>query len=96
MRELRGYSDLASARSENAVPLLQLRGESPSDCPRCGSDYLNFIGTGSETVEDELHRDFPDARIGRMDRDRASGKRIRTAFCMGFATAISIFSSERR
>ncbi|HEX5230319.1 MAG TPA: primosomal protein N', partial [Bryobacteraceae bacterium] len=41
----------------------------PSVCPKCGSEYLNFIGTGSEKVEEELHRDFPQARIARMDRD---------------------------
>src|ERR1700731_1217945 len=47
----------------------------PSVCPKCGSEYLNFIGTGSEKVEEELHRDFPEARIARMDRDTVSGKR---------------------
>src|ERR1700691_1354647 len=31
----------------------------PSACPKCGSEYLNFIGTRSEKVEGELHRDFP-------------------------------------
>jgi primosomal protein N' (replication factor Y) len=47
----------------------------PSVCPQCGSEFLHFIGTGSEKVEDELHRDFPTARIARMDRDTVSGKR---------------------
>ena len=47
----------------------------PTVCPKCGSEYLHFIGTGSEKVEEELHRDFPTARIARMDRDTVSGKR---------------------
>jgi primosomal protein N' (replication factor Y) len=47
----------------------------PTVCPKCGSEYLHFIGTGSEKVEEELHRDFPEARIARMDRDTVSGKR---------------------
>ena len=47
----------------------------PSVCPKCDSEYLHFIGTGSEKVEEELHRDFPTARIARMDRDTVSGKR---------------------
>ena len=47
----------------------------PSICPKCSSEYLQFIGTGSEKVEEELHRDFPTARIARMDRDTVSGKR---------------------
>ena len=31
----------------------------PAVCPKCDSEHLNFIGTGSEKVEEELHRDFP-------------------------------------
>jgi primosomal protein N' (replication factor Y) (superfamily II helicase) len=47
----------------------------PSVCPKCASEYLQFIGTGSERVEEELHQNFPTARIARMDRDTVSGKR---------------------
>ncbi len=46
----------------------------PSTCPACGSDYIQFLGTGSERVEDELHSHLPTARIARLDRDSASGK----------------------
>jgi len=53
-------------------------------CPKCGSEYLNFIGTGSEKVEEELHRDFPEARIARMDRDTVSGKRHFESILHGF------------
>ncbi|HLG97714.1 MAG TPA: primosomal protein N' [Bryobacteraceae bacterium] len=56
----------------------------PSVCPKCGSEYLHFIGTGSEKVEDELHRDFPIARIARMDRDTVSGKRHFETILHGF------------
>ncbi|MBV9769644.1 MAG: primosomal protein N', partial [Bryobacterales bacterium] len=56
----------------------------PSVCPQCGSEYLNFIGTGSEKVEEELHRDFPHARIARMDRDTVSGKRHFESILHGF------------
>jgi primosomal protein N' (replication factor Y) (superfamily II helicase) len=56
----------------------------PSVCPTCGSEYLNFIGTGSEKVEEELHRDFPTARIARMDRDTVSGKRHFETILHGF------------
>ncbi len=47
----------------------------PSACPKCNSEHIQFIGAGSERVEDELHRSFPKARIARMDRDTVSGKR---------------------
>jgi primosomal protein N' (replication factor Y) len=56
----------------------------PSICPKCGSEYLHFIGTGSEKVEEELHRDFPTARIARMDRDTVSGKRHFETILEGF------------
>lgn len=46
----------------------------PSKCPKCGSDYIQFLGLGSERVEDELHQHFPTARIARMDRDSVRGK----------------------
>jgi primosomal protein N' (replication factor Y) len=56
----------------------------PTICSKCGSEYLNFIGTGSEKVEEELHRDFPTARIARMDRDTVSGKRHFESILHGF------------
>jgi len=56
----------------------------PSICPKCSSEYLQFIGTGSEKVEEELHRDFPTARIARMDRDTVSGKRHFETILQGF------------
>ncbi|MBA3974192.1 MAG: primosomal protein N' [Candidatus Solibacter sp.] len=46
----------------------------PQQCPACGSDYIHFLGSGSEKVEDELHRHFPRARVARLDRDTAQGK----------------------
>ncbi len=46
----------------------------PKVCPHCGSEYLWFLGSGSEKVEDELRRCFPHARLARLDRDTAAGK----------------------
>jgi primosomal protein N' (replication factor Y) len=47
----------------------------PSDCPKCHSEHIYFLGLGSEKVEEELHRAFPAARIARLDRDTVTGKR---------------------
>jgi len=47
----------------------------PSICPKCGSEHVHFLGAGSERVEDELHGEFPEARIARLDRDTVTGKR---------------------
>ena len=41
----------------------------PTKCPGCGSEYIYFLGAGSEKVEERLHSAFPQARIGRLDRD---------------------------
>ncbi len=46
----------------------------PNACPTCGSDHIQFLGAGSERVEDELHDYLPTARIARLDRDSAAGK----------------------
>jgi primosomal protein N' (replication factor Y) (superfamily II helicase) len=41
----------------------------PKRCPACDSEYIYFLGAGSEKVEERLHAAFPQARIGRLDRD---------------------------
>lgn len=46
----------------------------PKTCPKCGSEYLYFLGSGSEKLEDMLQAAFPTARIGRMDRDTVRGR----------------------
>jgi len=56
----------------------------PSVCPKCNSEHLNFLGTGSEKVEDELRREFPEARIARLDRDTVGGKRHFETILHGF------------
>jgi primosomal protein N' (replication factor Y) (superfamily II helicase) len=47
----------------------------PQACPKCTSEHIQFVGTGSERVEDELHQAFPEARVARMDRDTVTGRR---------------------
>ena len=46
----------------------------PDKCVHCGSEYVYFLGTGSEKLEELLHGMFPTARIGRLDRDTVRGK----------------------
>jgi primosomal protein N' (replication factor Y) (superfamily II helicase) len=41
----------------------------PKRCTVCTSEHIFFLGTGSEKVEERLHAAFPQARIGRLDRD---------------------------
>ena len=56
----------------------------PSVCPKCESDHIYFLGVGSEKVEEELHREFPGARIARLDRDTVTGKRQYEVILQGF------------
>lgn len=46
----------------------------PTVCPACESDYIRFFGTGTQKVEEELQKLFPEARIIRMDVDTTSKK----------------------
>jgi primosomal protein N' (replication factor Y) len=45
----------------------------PKACIHCGSEYVYFLGTGSEKLEELLHGMFPQARIARLDRDTVRG-----------------------
>ena len=56
----------------------------PTACPKCQSEHIQFLGTGSEKVEEELHRAFPQARVARMDRDTVTSKRHFETILYGF------------
>jgi primosomal protein N' (replication factor Y) len=45
----------------------------PKTCSHCSSEFVYFIGTGSEKLEELLHGMFPQARIARLDRDTVRG-----------------------
>lgn len=46
----------------------------PDVCPVCQSRYIRYFGTGTQKVEEELNKNFPQARIVRMDQDTTGGK----------------------
>ncbi len=46
----------------------------PKTCPRCGSFDLADRGVGSQKIEEELKKIFPNAKIQRFDRDVTSKK----------------------
>jgi primosomal protein N' (replication factor Y) (superfamily II helicase) len=46
----------------------------PKTCPKCGSEFVQYLGTGSEKLEHILHGMFPQARIARLDRDTVRGR----------------------
>ena len=46
----------------------------PKQCPNCGSAYIKYFGAGTQKVEEEVRRLFPDARVARMDIDITQAK----------------------
>jgi primosomal protein N' (replication factor Y) len=47
---------------------------SPASCPGCSGKRIQSYGVGTEKLEDEVRRFFPQARIGRMDSDTTARK----------------------
>lgn len=43
----------------------------PSHCPACGSEFVYYVGEGTEKIEDKFREMFPSARVERLDRDVA-------------------------
>ena len=56
-------------------------------CPECGSDSVRYSGFGTQRIEDELVRLFPNARVLRMDADTTTAKfshqKLLNAFASG-------------
>ena len=46
----------------------------PKTCRKCAAPYLEHAGFGTEKIEQHLKERFPDARIGRVDRDSVRRK----------------------
>ncbi len=60
----------------------------PRVCPSCGSRYIAGFGIGTQKVETMVAKQFPGARILRMDADTTAGKD-------GHATILSAFADEK-
>lgn len=41
----------------------------PRTCPSCGSAYIKYFGVGTQRVEEEVRRFYPDVSLLRMDND---------------------------
>jgi primosomal protein N' (replication factor Y) len=46
----------------------------PNRCEKCGSENITLKGTGTEKIEEEIGRLFPQAKIRRMDADTVRRK----------------------
>ena len=46
----------------------------PNECPQCQSEHIRFFGTGTQKVEEELFKLFPEVKVVRMDVDTTKHK----------------------
>ena len=46
----------------------------PSVCPSCGSKYIRYFGSGTQKIEEEVHKLFPGVKTLRMDNDTTQKK----------------------
>lgn len=64
----------------------------PETCPQCGSSYIKYFGAGTQKVQEEVRRQFPDARVLRMDvdttREKNAHARILNRFRSGEANVL--------
>ena len=45
-----------------------------SKCPECNSDKIRYFGTGTQKLEQEIQKQFPNASTIRMDVDTVTKK----------------------
>jgi primosomal protein N' (replication factor Y) len=60
---------------------------SPVVCPACGSTELARLGAGTQKLERELRREFPELELIRLDADTAAKPELLTAALKRFAEA---------
>ncbi len=58
----------------------------PTQCRKCAAPYLEQSGFGTEKVEQQLRERFPEARIGRVDRDSIRRKGALAGLLSRFAS----------
>jgi len=56
----------------------------PDKCPKCTSPYIGTFGLGTEKVEEIVKKEFPTARVLRMDGDTTTGKNGHEAILESF------------
>jgi len=57
----------------------------PELCPECSSKYIAAFGTGTQKVEELVRKEFPKARVLRMDADTTRNKGDYEAILSAFA-----------
>jgi len=57
----------------------------PEACPKCGKPYLKYFGVGTQQVEEQLQKAFPEVKSLRMDLDTTRAKNAHSEIFSGFS-----------
>ena len=71
------HCDVSLTEHRNGKLLCHYCGyETPSikHCPQCESKHIGGMKVGTQQIETLLHKEFPEARVLRMDKDTTTGK----------------------
>lgn len=89
------HCDVAMSAHKNGKMICHYCGHEeqiPKVCPQCGSRHIAGFKAGTQQIEDMVHKEFPQARVMRMDLDTARGKegyaKLLTAFAGGEADVL--------
>ncbi|HKZ51468.1 MAG TPA: primosomal protein N', partial [Dehalococcoidia bacterium] len=74
-----------SAEEDLACHLCNLRRGIPRTCPNCRSPRIRYLGIGTQRVEEEVRKAFPQARTLRWDRDVTQGRHSHEAILDRFS-----------
>lgn len=75
-------------KSENALKChyCGIEQRIPKNCPKCGKPYLKYMGIGTQQVQEEFERLFPNTKFLRMDTDSTRGKNSHVNILEAFAS----------
>ncbi len=68
----------------------------PESCPSCGSPHIGGFKAGTQQIEKVLEKEFPEARVLRMDFDTTRTKDSYEKILAAFANMRRTFWWERR
>ncbi len=83
------HCDISLTRHKNGRLVCHYCGyEEPNlrECPECHSTQIGGLSIGTEQVEELVKREFPDARVLRMDADTTRGKEGHTGILKEFGS----------
>lgn len=60
----------------------------PTVCPECGSPYIKYFGVGTQRVEEEVKKIFPNVSTLRMDNDTTRTKDAHATCWSSFGAAM--------